>query len=85
VGGAHTQITLRKGKDVLDAIAFGRSDLETQLTVGDVVDVACRLNSRSFAGLETLQLEIRDVAPAGHLASLHRIPSAMPALVGSAA
>jgi hypothetical protein len=68
--GGHTQITLRKGPDVVDGIAFGRADLAEQLVEGQVVDVVAHLGSRSFAGLETLQLEVRDVAPAGHLAGM---------------
>ena len=68
--GGHTQITLRKGRDVVDGIGFGRADLAEQLVEGQVVDVAAHLGSRTFAGLETLQLEIRDVAPAGHLAGM---------------
>ena len=41
--GGHTQLTLRKGMEVLDGICFGRSDLVGQLREGDVVDVAARL------------------------------------------
>jgi hypothetical protein len=86
VGGAHTQITLRKGKDVLDAICFGRIDLESMLVPGDTIDVACRLDSRTFAGLETLQIEVLDVAPAGHLSGLHRARTTRPpVLVGGPA
>jgi len=40
------------------------------ISEGDVVDVVARLSSRRFAGLETLQLEVSDVAPAGHLAAI---------------
>ena len=36
------------------------------------MDVVARLSSRTFAGMESLQLEVRDVAPAGHLAQLRR-------------
>ena len=68
--GGHTQLTLRKGVEVLDGICFGRSDLMGMIAEGDVVDVVARLSSRTFGGLETLQLEIRDVAPAGHLAAM---------------
>jgi single-stranded-DNA-specific exonuclease len=68
--GGHTQITLRKGPDVVDGIGFGRADLAEQLVEGQVVDVAAHLGSRTFAGLETLQLEVRDVAPAGHLVGM---------------
>ena len=63
--GGHTQLVLRRDRDVLDGIAFGRADLATGLTEGDRVDVVARLASRTFGGLETLQLEVRDVAPSG--------------------
>ncbi len=63
--GGHTQLVLRRERDVLDGIAFGRADLALGLAEGDRVDVVARLASRTFGGLETLQLEVRDVAPSG--------------------
>ncbi len=63
--GGHTQLVLRRDPDVLDGIAFGRDDLPGLLREGDRVDVVARLVSRTFAGYESIQLEIRDVAPAG--------------------
>jgi single-stranded-DNA-specific exonuclease len=63
--GGHTQLVLRRDRDVLDGIAFGRPDLAEALAEGDRVDVVARLASRAFGGLETLQLEVRDVAPSG--------------------
>jgi single-stranded-DNA-specific exonuclease len=63
--GGHSQLTLRRRIDVLDGIAFGRSDLAETVHEGDVVDVVARLASRTFGGYESLQLEIRDVATAG--------------------
>ncbi len=63
--GGHTQLVLRRERDVLDGIAFGRADLAAGLVEGDRVDVVARLASRVFGGLETLQLEVRDVAPSG--------------------
>ena len=63
--GGHTQLVLRRDRDVIDGIAFGRADLAGGLAEGDRVDVVARLASRSFGGLETLQLEVRDVAPSG--------------------
>ena len=68
--GGHTQLTLRRGREVVDGIAFGRPDLAEQLTEGSEIDVVARLASRSFAGLETLQLEVVDVAPVGSLRAL---------------
>jgi single-stranded-DNA-specific exonuclease len=68
--GGHTQLTLRRGREVVDGIAFGQADLAEQLTEGSEIDVVARLASRTFAGMETLQLEVRDVAPAGSLRAL---------------
>jgi single-stranded-DNA-specific exonuclease len=63
--GGHSQLTLRRERDVLDGIAFGRPDLAETVHEGDRVDVVARLTSRTFGGYESLQLEIRDVAGAG--------------------
>src|SRR3954447_6894069 len=63
--GGHTQLVLRRDRDVIDGIAFGRGDLAGSLAEGDRVDVVARLASRVFGGLETLQLEIRDVSMSG--------------------
>jgi len=63
--GGHTQLTLRRERDVLDGIAFGRSDIAEVVREGDRLDVVARLTSRRFGGYESLQLEIRDVATSG--------------------
>jgi single-stranded-DNA-specific exonuclease len=63
--GGHTQLVLRREIDVLDGIAFDRPDLATIVSEGDRLDVAGRLVSRRFGGIESLQIEIRDVATAG--------------------
>jgi hypothetical protein len=70
VGEEHVAITLRKGREVVDAICFRRPELAAQVAEGDRIEVCGRLASRRFGGLETLQLEVRDVAAAGHLADL---------------
>jgi exonuclease VII large subunit len=67
--GGHLQLTLRKEREVIDGICFGRAeDLSATLHEGQALDVVARLASRAFAGFESLQLEIRDVGPAGLLA-----------------
>jgi single-stranded-DNA-specific exonuclease len=63
--GGHSQLTLRRGLDVLDGIAFGRSDIAEVVHEGDRLDVVARLTSRTFGGFESLQLDIRDVATSG--------------------
>lgn len=68
--GGHTQLILRKGREVLDGIVFGRDDVAGLVAEGETIDIVARLASRSFAGFESLQLEIRDVGPAGTLAQV---------------
>ncbi len=63
--GGHSQLTLRRERDVLDGIAFGRSDIAEVVHEGDRLDVVARLTSRRFGGFESLQLDIRDVATSG--------------------
>jgi single-stranded-DNA-specific exonuclease len=63
--GGHTQLTLKRRLDVIDGIAFGWTELAGLVAEGDRLDVVARPVTRSFAGYESLQLEIRDAAPAG--------------------
>ena len=63
--GGHSQLTLKRRLDVLDGIAFGRSDIAEVVHEGDRLDVVARLISRRFGGYESLQLDIRDVALSG--------------------
>lgn len=64
-GTDHTSLTLRRRRDVLDGIAFGRTDIAELVGEGDRIDVVARVASRRFGGFESLQLEIRDAAPSG--------------------
>ena len=65
--GGHSQLVLRRTRDVLDAIAFRRPDLASAVHEGDEVDIVARASVRAFGGLETVQLEILDVGDAGSL------------------
>ena len=91
--GGHTQLVLKRRLDVLDGIAFGWPELATLVAEGDRVDIVARLASRRFGGIESLQLEIRDAAPAGDNAGsgaigvgeLAAVGPGRPESVGSAA
>ena len=61
----HTSLTLKRDRDVLNGIAFGRADIAALVREGDRIDVVARISSRTFGGFESLQLEIRDAAPSG--------------------
>jgi single-stranded-DNA-specific exonuclease len=80
-GTDHTSLTLRRDRDVLDAIAFGRADIAALVREGDRIDVVARVTSRRFGGFESLQLEIRDAAPSGS----HAEAAAVLAGIGPAA
>ncbi len=83
--GGHSQLTLRRDRDVLDGIAFGRPDIAEVVNEGDRLDVVARLTSRQFGGFESLQLDIRDVAASGSHPAAAAIlgASATPILAGS--
>jgi single-stranded-DNA-specific exonuclease len=93
--GGHTQLTLRRARDVIDAIAFDRPDIAEAISEGDRIDVVGRLASRAFGGFESLQVEIRDIARSGAhpdaaaILALAgdgiKVPVAVPASTGSAA
>jgi len=63
--GGHSQLVLRRERDVLDGIAFGWPELAAAVSEGDRIDVLGRVVSRRFGGIESIQLEIRDAAPTG--------------------
>lgn len=84
--GGHTQLTLKRRLDVLDGIAFGWTELAGLVREGDRLDVVARPVTRSFGGYESLQLEIRDAAPAGSNHELAaRLGGATPTLHSSPA
>ncbi len=82
--GGHAQLTLRRDLDVVDAIAFERADLVEAVREGDRVDVAGRLASRRFGGIESLQLVVLDVAPARDILAVVPRPASV-ALAGEPA
>ncbi|MFL5777774.1 MAG: hypothetical protein ACJ761_02420, partial [Chloroflexota bacterium] len=78
--GGHSQVTLRRDRDVLDGIAFGRPDLAESVAEGDRLDIVARLVSRTFGGFESLQLDIRDAASSGsHPESAAILAASIPA------
>ena len=90
----HCQLTVSKGREVLDVIAFGRGDLADAVAADDVVDIVGRLASRRFGGFESLQLELVDAATAGFrpehgewivAAEERRVPGADALVAGEAA
>ena len=70
--GGHTQLVVGRSRDVLDAVAFRRSDLPAMLREGDRVDVVALASSRKFGGFESIQLQVIDVAAEGTQAAVKK-------------
>ncbi|MFH1354116.1 MAG: single-stranded-DNA-specific exonuclease RecJ [bacterium] len=65
----HVKFVFRNGDEPLDGIGFGLADDELLKTVksGESVDVLFYLDINEFKGRRGLQLQIRDIAPAGRV------------------
>ena len=62
VGNDHLKLRLQEGRfGGLEAIAFKRGELCAELSPGDTVELAAHLDLNEFAGLESLQLRVRDL------------------------
>ena len=62
VGNDHLKLRLHEGRfGGLEAIAFKRGELCGELSPGDSVELAAHLDLNEFAGLESLQLRVRDL------------------------
>ncbi len=82
--GGHTQLVLKRDRDVLDGVAFGWPELAGQVAEGQRIDVLAALRSRRFGGFESLQLEVRDAAPSGFHPEARAILEGPPVAVGPA-
>ena len=62
VGNDHLKLRLEEGRfGGLEAIAFKKGELSSTLSPGDAIELAAHLDLNEFAGLESLQLRVRDL------------------------
>ena len=59
--GKHLKIKVVKGNIALDAIAFGRGDMYSQLGKGSEIDVAYSIEENEWNGTKSIQLKVRDI------------------------
>ena len=60
--GKHLKVTLSSGSNTLiDGIGFGLGDLSEDFVIGDKVDVVGTLEVNSFNGMESLQINLKDI------------------------
>lgn len=59
--GKHLKLTLKEGSTVVNAIGFNIGDLADEYRIGDKIDVVGVLEVNNFNGVESLQINIKDI------------------------
>ena len=59
--GKHLKITLKDGNSIINAIGFNLGALANEYLIGDKVDVLGILELNSYGGVDTVQLNIKDI------------------------
>lgn len=59
--GKHLKLTLKEGSTVVNAIGFNIGNLADEYRIGDKIDVVGVLEVNNFNGVESLQINIKDI------------------------
>lgn len=59
--GKHLKLNLRDGNFILNAIGFNLGDLGEEFLIGDKVDIVGTLEINRFNGIETIQMNLKDI------------------------
>ena len=59
--GKHLKMTLKENNTVISAIGFNLGNLADEYRIGDKIDVAGILEINTFNGVESLQINVKDV------------------------
>ncbi len=59
--GKHIKLTLKENNNIINAIGFNLGYLAEEYTIGDKIDVAGVLEINSFNGVDSLQINIKDI------------------------
>ena len=59
--GKHIKMTLKDGNTIIDAIGFNLGCLADEYRIGDKIDVVGSLEINSFNGIDSLQINLKDV------------------------
>lgn len=59
--GKHIKMTLKDGNSVVNAIGFNLGYLADEYRIGDKIDVVGTLEINSFNGVDSLQINVKDV------------------------
>ncbi len=59
--GKHLKLTLKEGNTVVNAIGFNMGNLVEEYKIGDKIDVVGVLEINTFNGVDTLQINMKDI------------------------
>ncbi len=59
--GKHLKLTLKEGNTVVNAIGFNMGGLAEEYRIGDKIDVVGVLEVNTFNGVDTLQINMKDI------------------------
>lgn len=59
--GKHLKMTLKDGNNIINTIGFNMGNLDNDYLIGDKVDVIGTLELNSFNGIETIQINLKDI------------------------
>ena len=59
--GKHLKLTLKEGNSIINAIGFNLGHLVDEYRIGDKIDVVGTLEINSFNGVDSLQINLKDV------------------------
>ena len=59
--GKHLKLTLKDEKNIIDVIGFNMGQLVEDYFIGDKVDVVGNIELNSFNGIETVQINLKDM------------------------
>ena len=57
----HIKLRLKDNSIEMDAIGFGLADISKNYQIGDKVDVIGNLQINSFNGMESIQINLKDI------------------------
>lgn len=59
--GKHLKLTLKDGNAIINAIGFNMGNLSSEYLIGDKVDILGVLELNSYAGVDVVQMNIKDI------------------------
>ena len=59
--GKHLRLTLKENNIIVNAIGFNLGNLANEYRIGDKIDVAGVLEVNTFNGVESLQINVKDI------------------------